>query len=138
MSTPPALAEAGFLLGRVLFALVVAYLAFGNLRDLSGTVAYADSKGAPMPAVTVPFGSGLLFVGSLSVLFGVFPLVGSLAIAGFLTAITPLMHDFWNAEDQAAENERIHFLKNVGLLGATFVLLASTGLEWPYAIVMAL
>lgn len=128
------LADLGFLAGRTLFALVVGYLALGNLRDLQGSIAYAESKGAPFAAVGVPLGSTLLLAGALSILLGVYPFVGALAIAGFLVPVTPLMHDFWNAEGQAAENEQIHFLKNVGLLGATFLLLALTSFEWPYAV----
>lgn len=127
-------ADLGFFTGRALFALVVGYLAIGNLRDLQGSVAYAESKGAPFASLTVPLGSTALLGGALSILFGVYPLLGGLAIVGFLVPVTILMHDFWNADGQTAENERIHFLKNVGLLGGTLIIIALTGFEWPYVI----
>lgn len=128
-----AFADVGFLAGRVLFAFVVGYLAFGNLRDPAGSIAYAQSKGVPFADVAVPLGSGLLLTGALSIVLGVYPLLGGLAIAGFLLPVTVLMHDFWNAEGETAENEKIHFLKNVGLLGATLVLIALTSDSWAYA-----
>lgn len=134
MTLTSGIAGLGFLAGRLLFALVVGYLALGNLRDIEGSIAYAESKGAPLAAVTVPVGSGLLLLGALSILLGVYPAVGTVAVVGFLAPVTPLMHDFWNADGQAAENERVHFLKNVGLLGAALVMLALASQEWPFAV----
>ncbi len=123
-----------FLIGRVLFAAVLGYLAVGNLLDLDGMVAYAGSKGAPFPSVSVPVVSLLVIAGSISVLVGVYPLVGALAILGFLVAITPIMHDFWNAEGMDRQNEQIHFLKNVGLAGGALVFASLASIDWPYAI----
>jgi len=119
--------------GRVVFAAVLGYLALGNLFDLSNSVAYAHHKGAPLPRVTVPLSSLLLLVGAASIGFGVYPRVGALAVVSFLVAVTPVMHDFWTQEGQDRENEQIHFLKNVGLLGAALVVLART--DWPYVLV---
>lgn len=134
MTFASSVADLGFLAGRGLFAVVVGYLAAGNLRDLQGAIAYADSKGAPFAAVTVPLGSGMLLAGALSILLGVYPTIGGLAIVGFLVPVTPLMHDFWNAEGQQADNEQVHFLKNVGLLGTALLLVTLTTVEWPYAL----
>ncbi|MBX0286848.1 DoxX family membrane protein [Haloarcula salinisoli] len=128
------LAEAAFLVGRALFALVVSYLAVGNLLDLEASVGYAKSKGAPLASVTVPLGSVGLIAGSLSVLAGVYPAVGAAAILVFLGPITVVMHDFWTMEGQDRQNEEFHFLKNVGLLGGALVFLALSSLSWPLAV----
>jgi len=127
-----------FLLGRVLFALVVGYLALGNLLDLESAVGYAKSKGAPLSGVTVPLGSGGLIAGALAVLAGVYPAVGPLAVVGFLVPITVIMHDFWTMQGQDRQNEQIHFLKNVGLIGAALVFLALSTVNWPYAVGLGL
>lgn len=134
MTFASTVADVGFLAGRGLFAVAVGYFAVGNLRDLQGAIAYADSKGAPLASVTVPVGSGMLLAGALSILFGVYPVIGVLAIVAFLVPVTALMHDFWNAKDQQADNEQVHFLKNVGLLGAALLLVTLTTVEWPYAL----
>ena len=128
------LADVAFLSGRALFALVVGYLAFGNLLNLESSVGYAKSKGAPLAAVTVPLGSLGLIAGALAVLVGAFPVVGVLAIVGFLVPITVIMHDFWTMEGQNRQNEQIHFLKNVGLIGAALVFLGVSSTAWPLAI----
>ncbi|GAB3036461.1 DoxX family protein [Natronobiforma cellulositropha] len=123
-----------FLIGRIAFAAILGYLAIGNLLDLEGTVAYAESKGAPLASISVPVSSLLLLGGVVSILVGAYPLFGALAIAAFLVGITPVMHDFWNAEGMDKQNEQIHFLKNVGLAGVALVFAALAGIEWPYAL----
>jgi len=134
MAVSPAVSDVAFLLGRGLFAAVVGYLALGNLLDLESSVGYAESKGAPLPSVTVPLGSLGLIAGVLAVLAGVYPTVGVLAIVAFLGPITVVMHDFWTMDGQARGNERIHFLKNVGLIGGALLFLALPATEWPLAV----
>jgi putative oxidoreductase len=134
MAVPPAVSDVAFLLGRVLFAVVVGYLALGNLLDLESSVGYAQSKGAPLASITVPLGSLGLIAGALAVLVGVYPAVGVLAIVAFLVPITVIMHDFWTMEGQARQNEQIHFLKNVGLIGAALLFLALSTSAWPLAV----
>ena len=125
---------AAFLLSRVLFALVVGYLALGNLLDLESSVGYAEHKGAPLASVTVPLGSLGLTAGAVAVLTGVYPALGALAVIAFLVPVTGIMHDFWTMEGQDRQNEQIHFLKNVGLIGSALVFLALSTAAWPLAI----
>ena len=125
---------AAFLLSRVLFALVVGYLALGNLLDLESSVGYAEHKGAPLASVTVPLGSLGLIAGAVAVLTGVYPALGALAVIAFLVPVTGIMHDFWTMEGQDRQNEQIHFLKNVGLIGSALVFLALSTAAWPLAI----
>lgn len=127
-------ADVAFLLARVLFGAVLGYLALGNLLDLAGSVAYADAKGVPLAGVSVPLGSLVLLAGAGSLVVGAYPAVGAVAVAAFLVVVTPAMHDFWTLEGQDARNERVHFLKNAGLLAAALVFLALASAPWPYAV----
>jgi uncharacterized membrane protein YphA (DoxX/SURF4 family) len=128
------LAGVALLGARIAFAAVLLVLAVGNLRDRASMVAYAESKGAPLPAVTVPLASLALLAGSLSILVGAYPLIGALAVAGFLATVTPVMHDFWNLEGADRQNEWHHFTKNVGLFGAALAFAALAGSPWPSAV----
>lgn len=132
------LSGTAFLLSRVLFALVIGYLALGNLLDLESSVGYAKSKGAPLATISVPLGSLGLIAGALAVLTGVYPALGALAVIAFLVPITVIMHDFWTMEGQDRQNERIHFLKNIGLIGSALVFLALSTVAWPLAVGMGL
>jgi putative oxidoreductase len=131
-------AAAALLAGRILFATVLAYLALGNLRGLDETIAYAESKGAPRPRLTVPVSSLALVAGGIAILTGAFPLLGALAVLGFLVGVTPMMHDFWNQDGMDRQNERIHFLKNAGLAGGALVFAALSTTTWPYALGLGL
>ena len=125
MALTSMLSGVAFLLGRVLFALTVGYLALGNLFALESSVGYAKSKGAPLASLTVPLGSlGLI--------------AGALAVIAFLVPITAIMHDFWTMEGHERQNEQIHFLKNIGLLGGALVFLALSTMSWPLAVGMGL
>lgn len=132
------LSGTAFLFGRVLFALVIGYLALGNLLDLESSVGYAKSKGAPLATISVPLGSLGLIAGALAVLTGVYPALGALAVIAFLVPITVIMHDFWTMEGRDRQNERIHFLKNIGLIGSALVFLALSTVAWPLAVGMGL
>ncbi len=71
-----------------------------------------------------------LIIGGASLLLGVKPKLGSLAILGFLAGVSPIMHDFWRNEDP---NERqinmINFMKNAALAGGALALM---GVEEPW------
>jgi putative oxidoreductase len=68
-------------------------------------------------------GATMVAAGTMLAL-GKFPRLAALALAGALVPATYAAHAFWTIEDPAARaQQRVHFLKNVGLLGG--VLLAS-------------
>jgi len=64
-------------------------------------------------------GSGVMLVaGGLSLLTGVKPKLGAALVTGFLTGVTPRMHDYWNATDQMQRmNDMVNFTKNIALIG---------------------
>lgn len=132
------LSEMAFIASRVLFAVVIGYLAVGNLLDTESAVGYAKSKGVPLATISVPLGSLGLIVGALSILTGAYAAVGALLIVVFLVPITVLMHDFWTMQGQERQNEQIHFLKNIGLIGSALVFFALTTVTWPLAVGMGI
>ncbi|QLC32794.1 DoxX family protein [Halarchaeum sp. CBA1220] len=104
-------------LGRLLFAGGLTVLAALNLKNLDGRIAYADAKGVPAPTKLVPAASALLLGGSLGIASWTRPKLSAGSIATFFVGVTPLMHDFWNAED-GVEDELMSFLQNLAVLGA--------------------
>ena len=68
-------------------------------------------------------GATMVAAGTMLAL-GKLPRIAALALAGTLVPTTYAAHAFWTVEDPAARaQQRVHFLKNVGLLGG--VLLAA-------------
>ena len=112
------------LLGRVLVGGLLAFTAIENLRNLEGQIGYAEANGVPYADKLVPFGSGMLAVGSVGVILWRLPVLAASAIGSFLIGVTPTMHDFWNEEDeQQRQVELYQFVKNVVILGAIIDLL---------------
>lgn len=126
-----------FILGRMLFGGFFLYNGVHQFKELKSLSQYAGSKNVPNPDVAVAVSGAALMLGGASLLLGVKPKLGSLAIAGFLGAVSPIMHDFWNQEDaREREAEMINFTKNIALLGATLALM-SVEEPWPASVPLA-
>jgi len=123
-----------FLVARLAFGLVLAFMGINHLLNPGGMVSYAEAKGVPAAALAVPFTGGMLLFGGLSIAAGVYPVVGAGAVAAFLLVTTPLMHDFWAAPEEDQQTEMTQFLKNVTMFGAALAFLALGTTAWPYAI----
>ena len=118
-------------LGRMLFGGYFFFSGLNHFINLSQMAPYAAAKGVPMPELAVAFSGALLVLGGLSVLLGFMPRVGLTLIILFLVPVTLMMHNFWAVEDpQARMAEMTHFLKNIGLLGASFAMIALP-VPWP-------
>lgn len=116
--------SAAFRLARFLFGGVLALTAVDNFRDLEGSVAYAESKGAPKAEASVPAVSGALLFGGTGIALWKLPRLAAGAVATFLASITPVMHDFWAVDDEdEREQQQIHFLKNAAMLGGALAFL---------------
>lgn len=106
-----------FLLARLVFGGVLVYSAVDNLRELEDNIEYAESKDAPQPELTVPFGSGALLFGSIGIILWRVPRLAAISVLTFLVPTTPIMHDFWAVDEDQKEMQQIQFLKNAGLIG---------------------
>jgi putative oxidoreductase len=126
-----------FLIGRILLGSYFIYNGTNHFRERETLAQYAGMKKVPALDAAVPVTGGLLLLGGASILLGVKPKLGGAAIVGFLTGVSPIMHDFWRVEDPNQRmNEMINFTKNMALLGGA---LALTGVDepWPASVPVA-
>jgi uncharacterized membrane protein YphA (DoxX/SURF4 family) len=126
-----------FLLARVLFGAILAFMGLNHLLNPEQMVGYSRAKGIPAAEVMVPASGVLLLAGGLGIAAGVFPVVAAGAIAVFLVVATVTMHDFWAVPEDQQQDEMTHFLKNVALIGGSLAFLALGSVEWPYAVGLA-
>ncbi|HTY36079.1 MAG TPA: DoxX family protein [Bacteroidota bacterium] len=114
-----------FYIGRLLLGGYFIMGGFNHFKMLDMMSGYAQSKGVPSPKAAVAFSGMLLWIGGLSILLGIFPTVGALALVLFLVPVTLMMHAFWKVQDaQMKMGETVNFMKNVALLGAALLLLS--------------
>jgi len=126
-----------FLLGRLMFGGFFLYNGINHLKQRKQLAQYASSKNVPKPEFAVVASGVALLLGGASLLLGVKPKLGAAMVAGFLAGVSPVMHDFWRAEDPNQRmNDMINFSKNLALLGGALALM---GVEepWPASIPMA-
>lgn len=105
------------LVGRILLSLIFILSGIGKITNLSATSGYMASKG--MPAVHFFLVMAILFElgGGLSVLTGFKARLGALALIVFVIPATLIFHNFWAYSGMEQQNQMIHFLKNVAILG---------------------
>ncbi len=126
--------KAAFLLGRLIFGGFFIYGGIHHFRQRKELSQYAAAKSVPAPDIAVAATGALLIAGGASIILGVKPKLGTLAVMGFLAGVSPVMHDFWKSEDPSQrQNEMINFMKNVALLGGALALM---GVEepWPLSV----
>jgi putative oxidoreductase len=112
-----ALNRFGPLVGRILIALIFVFSGFGKITGFEATAGYVASKGLPLPqlavvvAIIVELGGGIMLVLGWKARWA--------AAAMFLfTAIAAIIfHNFWAASGGEAQNQMIHFMKNISMLG---------------------
>lgn len=129
--------KAPFLLGRLIFGGFFLYSGIHHFQERKMMSQYCSAKGVPAPDVAVTATGALLIAGGASILLGVKPKWGTLAVMTFLGGVSPIMHDFWSAEDPGQrQTDMIHFMKNMALLGGALALL---GVEepWPVSLPIA-
>ena len=119
-----------FLIGRILFGGYFVYSGVNHLVNRKNLAQYAGSKNVNSPEAAVVVSGLALLAGGGSILLGLKPKAGTSAIIGFLSVVSPIMHDFWNAEeDNHRMVDMINFSKNMALLGAALALM---GVEEPW------
>ncbi len=125
--------KALFVVGRVIFGGFFLYSGVNHLKNPKAMTGYTASKNVPAPEQAVLATGALLAAAGASIVLGYKPRLGTAGVVAFLGAVSPIMHDFWNAKDpQQGQNDMIHFSKNMALLGAALALGAVE--DWPASI----
>ena len=123
-----------FLVARMLFGGVLAFTGLNHFMDTESMAGYAEFKGLPAPRASVLLSGGLLVFGGLSLIAGVYPIIGAGALAVFLVVSAVTMHDFWAVDEAEVQTEMTSFLKNIYGAGAAVAFLVVATVPWPYAL----
>lgn len=121
-----------FVLGRMAFGGFFLYNGINHFRNREALAQYAAYKKIPVPDAAVTASGALLVAGGTSMILGLKPKYGALAIIGFLAGVSPLIHDFWRAPDENQRmNDMANFTKNMALLASALALM---GVEEPWPV----
>ena len=112
-----ALNRYGPLIGRILIAFIFVFSGFGKITGFEGMVGYIASKGLPLPqlaavaAIIVELGGGLM------VAVGWKARWAAAAMLIFTAMAALFFHNFWAVPADQAQNQMIHFMKNISIMG---------------------
>ncbi|MDB5926552.1 MAG: DoxX family protein [Betaproteobacteria bacterium] len=105
------------LAGRILLAAIYLSSGLSKVTGFDGTVGYIASKGLPVPqlltlgSIVVELGAGLMLVLGWKTRWAAAALLVFTALAALL------FHNFWSVPPDQAQNQMIHFMKNVAIMG---------------------
>jgi uncharacterized membrane protein YphA (DoxX/SURF4 family) len=95
---------------------------------------WVEAKNIPAPKFMVFISGVLLFIGGVSILFGIYVSIGILSLTLFFLPVTFIMHDFWREKDsQMRMMQMINFMKNLALWAALLALLFIPQ-PWPFSL----
>lgn len=112
-----ALERFGPLLGRILLGLIFVISGFGKITGFAGAAGYIASKGLPVPqllaiaAIIVELGGGILLIVGWKARWA------AAALLVFTGLAALLFHNYWAMPPEQAQNQMIHFMKNVSIMG---------------------
>jgi len=98
--------------GRLLIALLFLLSGFAKMADPASTIGYIASAGLPLPYVSYSGAVVVEIVGGILLVLGYRTRVVALVIAAYSIAAAIGFH-----RDFADQNQMIHFLKNVAIVG---------------------
>ena len=122
-----------FLIGRAMFGGFFIMSGIKHFQQQKQMAQYAAAKKVPKPDLVVKATGAMLVVGGTSILLGIKPKLGTLAVLGFLAGVSPVMHDFWNEQAEQRMNDMINFTKNMALAGGAMALMAVEE-PWPASV----
>jgi putative oxidoreductase len=112
------------LAGRTLLALIFVVSGFGKITGFAGTAAYMGSKGMPMPEALLVGAIVVELIGGLMIVAGWKARWAALALFLFTIPATIMFHNPAGLSGQAAQDQMIHLMKNVSIMGGMLMLAA--------------
>ena len=107
-----------FLIGRIIFGAYWLMASFNHFKNLNYMSEFAKARGTPSPKLAVAGSGVILLLGGLSMLLGVYPVIGIALLIIFLLGVSLQMHTFWKVDDAQMEQiDMINFTKNTRLYG---------------------
>ncbi|MDY7539357.1 DoxX family protein [Undibacterium sp. 5I1] len=123
-----ALNKFGPLVGRILIALIFVASGAGKIAGFDGTVGYIASKGLPLPQLAAIAAIIVELGGGLAVILGWKARWAAAAMLIFTASAAVIFHNFWGVPADQAQNQMIHFMKNISMMGGLlFVIIHGSG-----------
>jgi len=123
-------ANPAMFLGRIFLALLFVVSGIGKITGYAGTAAVMASKGLPLVDILLPLTIAVELGGGLLLALGWKARWAAAALFLFLIPTTLIFHQFWGIDPKLVQMQKIHFLKNVAIMGGMLLVLATGAGAW--------
>jgi putative oxidoreductase len=110
--------------GRILLAVLFLASGYGKVTGFEGTVGYIASKGLPLPQVAAAASAAVELGGAILLIAGWHTRCAATVLFLFLIPTTLIFHNFWGADAAQVQNQTIHFMKNLCIMGGMLYVMA--------------
>jgi putative oxidoreductase len=119
--------------GRSMMAGTFVRLGWEAFREPGGRRAEQAARiGLPNAEALVRFNGGAMMLGGTAFAAGIFPRAAAVGLIVSLVPTTYAGHRFWEEQEPATRNQqRIHFLKNIAIVGGLLVYVGTSGRDRP-------
>ncbi|AJZ90658.1 DoxX family protein [Cedecea neteri] len=109
-------------------ALILLFIIFGlpKISGFSGTVAYMEHLGTPLPTLAAAIAVFMEVVAAILVIIGFFTRPLAILFVFYTLGTAVIGHHYWSMTGDAVMPNMINFYKNISIAGG-FLLLAVTG-----------
>jgi len=123
-------ANPAIFLGRIFLALLFVVSGIGKITGYAGTAAVMASKGLPLVDILLPLTIAVELGGGLLLALGWKARWAAAVLFLFLIPTTLIFHQFWGIDPKLVQMQKIHFLKNVAIMGGMLMVLAIGAGAW--------
>jgi len=120
------------LAGRILMSVIFLVSGFFKIGGYAQLVGYAAAKGVPLAGVAIACAAVLELAGGLAILVGFQTKIAAWLLFLYLIPVTFFFHNFWALQGMEQQDNMVHLLKNVAIMGG-LVILAANG-PGPYSV----
>lgn len=115
-----------FLIGRVIFGLFFLIAAGRNFAGFKSRIPSVTNYGWALPPPIVALGFAMQLVGGVSLVFGLWPVLGALILIVFLVLATSLYHNMFLFAGKERDPHLYLVLVNITLAGGLLLVIAGT------------
>lgn len=112
------------LIGRVIFGAFFVIAGIRNFLRFGERTQMRTNYGWPLPAPLLVVGFAVQLLGGLSLIIGLWTVVGALALIAFLIAATPLYHNLFLFKGKDRDPHLYFTLVNISLAGGLLLVIA--------------
>lgn len=112
------------LLGRIIFGLFFLIAAFRNTIAFRDRIPSTTNYGWNMPPALVAMGFGMQWIGGLSLVLNIFPVLGALILIVFLILATSCYHNLFRFQGKERDPHLYLTLVNITLAGGLLLVIA--------------